>query len=104
MSLDLAAVTSEDFSRHVGSRFEVCADADAGIAVPVPLDLIEVAVAPRLAGQRRIGFSLLFRGPHGLYLAQRIYHLQHEAMGNLDIFLVPIAPAGDGSRFEAVFN
>ncbi|MGC3988450.1 MAG: hypothetical protein QM796_01950 [Chthoniobacteraceae bacterium] len=63
-----------------------------------------VLLSPQAQGGFRAPFSLTFRGPSGLYLPQGIYRLEHEAMGALEIFLVPIAPDAQGSHFEAVFN
>jgi hypothetical protein len=54
--------------------------------------------APRTAP-----FTLLFDGPYGL--PQRIYRLEHATLGQMELFLVPIAPGRDGAaRYEAVFN
>jgi uncharacterized protein DUF6916 len=50
------------------------------------------------------GFTLLFRGALPGWLPQRIYRLRHAALGELDIFLVPIGPDPQGFRYEAVFN
>jgi hypothetical protein len=34
-----------------------------------------------------------------------MHHLEHEALGDLDLFLVPIGPGADGrQRYEAVFG
>jgi hypothetical protein len=37
-------------------------------------------------------------------LPQAIYQLEHDRMGTMDIFLVPIGPDGQGMGYEAVFN
>ena len=55
-------------------------------------------------GPRREPFSLLFRGPKAPVLPQRIYPLENEAFGSLEIFLVPIAADADGVKYEAIFN
>jgi hypothetical protein len=49
-------------------------------------------------------FSIIFRGPSGQSLPQRIYRLEHAQLGTLDLFLVPIGPDGVGMCYEAVFN
>ena len=49
-------------------------------------------------------FSLIFRGPSDIFVPHNTYRLAHERMGELDNFLVPIAPESDGFRYEAVFN
>jgi hypothetical protein len=43
------------------------------------------------------------RRPHDL-LPQRIYRLEHDELGALDLFLVPIGRDDSGVRYEAVFT
>ena len=52
---------------------------------------------------RRRPFSIVFRGPMDAPIPQNIYEIEHEKMGILSIFIVPIGPDGDGLRYEAVF-
>ncbi len=49
-------------------------------------------------------FSLIFRAPPGDVLPQRIYPLDHGALGHLEIFLVPISSDATGVRYQAVFT
>jgi hypothetical protein len=51
----------------------------------------------------RAPFSLTFRCPKARLFPQRIYRVDHEEMGSLEIFLVPIGPDETGMRYEAVF-
>ena len=46
----------------------------------------------------------MFRGPGEPVLAQRIYPLDNQTLGRLEIFLVPIGPDDEGMRYQAVFN
>ena len=48
-------------------------------------------------------FSLFFDSAGGS-LPQGLYHLEHQHMGELDIFLVPVANEKGGLLYEAVFN
>ena len=48
-------------------------------------------------------FSLYFTGPDR-YLPQHVYRIEHEQMGALDLFLVPVGKLDNGFRYEAVFN
>ena len=68
------------------------------------LELYEVLLHERHAGPREQPFSVHFRGHRQSYLPQAIYRLEHERMGTMDIFLVPIGPDEKGMRYEAVFN
>jgi hypothetical protein len=101
----LEDATVVTFAPHVGEPFSVAFDDRA-----VTLELVEASPASdRLAeNARRAGlrepFSLQFRGPGDPFLRQRIYRLEHDALGALDIFLVPIGADGDGFRYEAVFG
>lgn len=49
-------------------------------------------------------FSITLRGPLNAFLDQRMYSMAHEALGTLDLFIVPIAREDDGYAYEAVFN
>lgn len=98
----LDKLTVEAFKPHLNSSFRLFPTAEAE---PVRLQLIEASELPLRAGVgRRQGFSLIFRGPAGLYLPQRIYTIQHDEMDTLNIFLVPIRPDEKGMRLQAIFN
>jgi len=98
---DFADLTADDFAPHSGSRYLV---RFAGAAEPIALELVEISAA--VPGPRRAGrpFSLTFRGPRDALLPQSTYRLEHDAMGDLDLFLVPIGPDPQGMCYEAVFN
>jgi hypothetical protein len=98
----LQNLTAASFEGLVGSDFRLD-PAEAGIT---SLRLVEAKdVTGRYgAGPRRAPFTLLFRGPKSPLLSQRIYALVHEALGRLEIFLVPLGPDPEGMRYEAVFN
>jgi len=96
-----ADLTEAEFSKHLNTKFR------AGInAEPVDLELVVVkgysARPDDQQGMER--FSIFFTGPAQPILPQRTYSLSHDAMGTFDLFLVPIKPDGEGSRYEAVFN
>ncbi|HEY0780924.1 MAG TPA: hypothetical protein VGE98_00605 [Thermoanaerobaculia bacterium] len=98
----LEDLTDASFRPHCGSRFHVA----MGGQPDLDLELVEVVpYAPGgTAEAKRTPFSLYFRGPASSVLPQRIYRLQHAAMGALDLFLVPIRREGDTLVYEAVFN
>ena len=97
----MAALTEAEFSRHLNTDFDLTFGEEQ-------LHLRLVAVKPYLpqaneqSGMER--FSLFFDGPLDRYLPQRVYRLTHEAMGEIDIFLVPIEKKESAFRYEAVFN
>ncbi|GEM_PF-280834 len=94
-------LTEQEFSRHLNSMFQVRLEDHV-----LELKLVEVnAYLPgknEQAGMER--FSIYFDGPQDLCLPQNVYHLEHPAMGELDLFLVPVAASEKGFRYEAVFN
>ena len=97
----MATLTEEEFSKHVGTGYQVKLEPQN-----IELKLIEVkAYRPgenEQPGMER--FSAIFEGPAGIHLPQSLYSLTHEAMGEFEIFLVPIAKVENAFRFEAVFN
>lgn len=98
---DIATLTVEDFSPTVGTRYAL----DGGSAGPIELELASAqAVGKAWPGAQRAPFSLIFAGPSDPALTQGTYALRHAALGDLDVFLVPIAGDEDGRRYEAVFG
>jgi uncharacterized protein DUF6916 len=104
VELSLQQVSLGDFSPHLGTRFQVDLDGQGALEV----ELIEaVALRPRSGGRislRSEPFSLVMRGPLSPVLNQRIHRLSHEALGKIEVFLVPIGPDEVGQRYEAIFN
>ena len=94
-----ATLTEQEFSKHLKTNFRVNSEN------PFELQLTEVkgyAKENEQSGMER--FSIFFLGPENRFLPQGVYSLEHERMGALEIFLVPIA-RGEGSlHYEAVFN
>jgi len=94
--------TGEEFTRHLNTKFNVRLSEEQTL----PLELEEVQPFPTLTHARgdMERFSLFFRGPADVPLTQRIYRVEHEAMGGMDIFLVPVAQDAAGFRYEAVYS
>ena len=55
------------------------------------------------SGPGREQFSIIFRGPLGIFLQQQSYRMEHPQMGSFDLFLVPIRQDADGFYYEAAF-
>jgi uncharacterized protein DUF6916 len=86
----------DDFRVAVGSLFTLEGSA--------PLRLVEAELtAERGAGMERDPFRLEFLGPSDPILPQRTYVLEHDTLGALDIFIVPIARDASGTTYEAIF-
>jgi hypothetical protein len=75
----------------------------------VALRLVEVADLPNAAAARLEGseraFAARFQGAPGILLSQGTYTLEHDSLGQLWLFLVPVGrPSADGQVYEAIFN
>ena len=96
-----ATLTEKEFSQHLNTTFQLTLDDQT-----IELELVEVkgylAQGNEQAGMER--FSVFFDGPGNTPLLQRLYSLEHEEMGECEIFLVPISGNDQGFRYEAVFN
>ncbi len=98
----LETLQKSDFTGHLHQHFSVLlAGGDT-----LDLELVEVTAwgaAP--SDKRRQPFSLIFRHDRtDAYLPQGIHTLHHAEMGWLELFLVPLGPAPDGMRYEAIFS
>ena len=93
---------SADFFLLLNETFRIRLD---GIE-PIHLELVSVTEAgPAPKPEARRPFSLHFLGPvSSQYLIQHTYRLEHEHMGALDLFIVPLGPEGGRMRYEAIFT
>lgn len=108
----LETLTDEDFRDVKGSRFQLTIEGtDPGRRVD--FELADVTLAARIsAASLRTPFSVLFHGPIQPVLRQGIYRLEHDKLGVLELFIVPVGPdepATPGEqptamRYEAVFG
>lgn len=96
----LQDLTPASFEAHLGTPFRV----HYGGESPLEVVLYEVKRHERHPGPRAEPFSAFFRGPRNSILPQRIYRVEHDRLGTLEIFLVPVGPDGQGMGYEAVFN
>jgi hypothetical protein len=96
--MDLKDVRHEHFAKLVGETFR----AVVGEQDVVELELTE---AEKVSGERPDNaHSIVFKGPLDEFLEQRTYDVEHDALGCLSIFLVPIAQKKDGFLYQAVFT
>lgn len=100
-------LTLIDFLPLVSTKFQVWLDANQ----QVELELAEAASIgpdPRPAAPEETGrhgsFSLIFHGPESSFLPQRTYTFSHGKLGELSLFIVPIARAGGAFHYQAIFN
>ena len=95
-------LTSADFSPYLNQKFKIHYESSRFLEV----ELVEVEDFPTkwMGPSKRPPFSIVFRGPKDLVLPQRMYNVEHDKMGTLELFLVPIMPDAEGNLYEGVFN
>ena len=89
-------LSRDDLARRVGTAVRLRDDPD------VVLTLCEVTER-QVAGEWET-FAVRLLGPADRQLGQRTYELEHDDLGALELFIVPIEPDAAGARYEAVFN
>lgn len=100
----LDKLTDADFSAHLKEKFHIRYQPETTLEV----ELIEVTSIgsvdePTPAARRQ--FSVVFRSSQrNSYLPQHVYMVEHNQMGKLELFLVPIGPDEVGMRYEAIFT
>lgn len=88
----------EAFREQLDTIFQV--DDASG---PTPLRLVNVADDGVARGIRQ--FSLFFHGPADRVLPQNTYSFHHEALGSLDLFIVPVVGSNrERVVYQACFN
>ncbi len=72
---------------------------------PLTLQSVVARSPPAIwLGEMRSPFTLTFKGAPGQFFPQRIYSFRNDALGEHDIFIVPIGRECDSYLYEAVFN
>lgn len=92
------AFDRENFEAVVGSKFKVTAPNEAS----VELELLQVTPWKERPDQR--SFSVLFGVPEGYQVEQGMYDFEHEVMGPMQLFVVPVGPIHGRPALEALFN
>lgn len=110
----LDTLSAGDFRDALGERFEMAAWPPAGgSGLSLEVELAEVTEqGGGLSNSFRIPFSVLFHGPLQPVQPQGMYRLEHERLGALDLFIVPVGPdeptepgaKPTAMRYEAVFG
>jgi hypothetical protein len=93
-------LTLEHFSSCVNETFSAALNDGEIEFVLVEARPIET----RISNPMRAPFSLLFRNTAAFLFPQQIYQMRHARLGQVGIFLVPIARERDAFLYQAVFN
>lgn len=93
-------LTLDHFTSHVNETYSaVLNDGE------VPFVLVEArALSTRPEQGERVPFSLLFRNGSAFLFPQQTYVMRHASIGEIGIFLVPVARERDGFLYQAIFN
>lgn len=91
----------EVFARHVNTKFFVPLD-DRRVELELVKVIGDKSSLDKIEGVER--FTLYFLGPGDFYLPQRIYPMEHEALGRLEIFIVPVGIQDKRYQYEAIFS
>jgi hypothetical protein len=94
--MSLASIRRDDIAVHTGSQWR------ARQYPGVTLRLVEVS--PLATSGPWESFSLCFVGSKGIELGQGTHALEHDNLGTLELFLVPLEPGAEGSRYECIFT
>lgn len=86
------------FTEQVGSTFEVLD------VPPSTFELKMTKVVEHAKSDRQEAFSVFFLGPAERFMPQGICKVKHAQLGELEVFLVPVAKTNEGFEYEAAFN
>jgi hypothetical protein len=93
-------LTLEHFAGCVNETFSAALN-----DMDVPFVLVEARpLQNRQPNPMRPPFSLLFRNSSAFLFPQQTYVMRHPRVGEVGIFLVPVAQERDGFLYQAVFN
>lgn len=92
----------QDFADKVEQIFVI---SDQNVpAIPLTLAQAELLPAKQARPGIRPPFSLTFLAKDPRVLPQRLYRMEHNELGDLTIFLVPIGKDAQGVSYQATFN
>lgn len=95
----MIALTYAAFSQYEDTIFRIQSE-DKGTTVELLLNKVELTVQ----NEKQEGFSLFLQGPLEPQLLQGTYLFNHEELGELVMFMVPISKSNDVIRYQVVFN
>jgi hypothetical protein len=94
----LAQLKPTMLADYVGAEFEVLDDPSSVLCLTLT-NVVEHAKT-----EHQEVFSLFFHGPSVPFVSQGIHKLKHSALGEYELFLVPVGQDKDGFQYEAAFN
>ena len=102
-NIDIAKLKSSDFQPYLNQTFYIHSETLSSM----PVELVEIDNPSCQDPETGRPFSLLFQTTQmDEYLRQRMYVVEHEHMGEMQLFIVCIGPnkAGNRMSFETVLG
>jgi hypothetical protein len=90
-------LTHEKFQALLNEKVQLCL---GEVVLQAVID--EVSAHNRHGDAERDPFSVILVTDSNENYGQQIYTLKHAEFGELDLFLVPLGPKGDGMSYEAI--
>jgi len=90
--------THDAFAGCLNHKFRIHIDGSE----PLEAELVEVS--EHLVTPRQERFAIVFRTANDRFLGQGTRHIEHDQLGQFDLFLVPIAKDEAGTYYESCFN
>lgn len=88
----------DEFAAQLNTKFHIYFSAEQATEV-------ELTQVTKLHEKFRTeSFELLFAAPDTVPPFQSLYKIEHDTLGTLELFLVPVAKDEKGLHFEAVFS
>ncbi|NLG96042.1 MAG: hypothetical protein GX491_01660 [Chloroflexi bacterium] len=102
MAISLESLTLDDFAPYLHQEFIIYLQNGE----PYALELVELRDLGAAPGPTfRKPFAMTLRNPNNAaYLPQGTYQLEHEHMGSLELFIVPLGPSPEGMQYEITFG
>jgi hypothetical protein len=90
--------TFETFEGRVGETFHV-----TGPLSDIAMTLTSATTWGAPGVSQRQAFTLEFHGPLAPVLPQAIYRFEHDTIGGIDLFIVPLGPKEGEMLYEVIF-
>jgi len=98
MTMELGEMTAATFSPHVNTTFRARIEADRIVEMTL------TAVSENGSSPQLESFALRFLAPPDAPARQGSYAIVHHALGEFELFVVPVGRDSRGVEYEAVFN
>lgn len=93
-------LTHDRFQALLDQPVQLCLGDDLALDAKIA----EVSARQRHGDAERDPFSVIFITDSEENHGQQIYTMKHSELGELDLFLVPLGPKGDGMSYEAIIT